>query len=1049
MEYIKKIEQKYRVVVFAVVAMALWIAVGIKYEPTKAKDKEEEKSQLTLEVQSQEFNIHNNVLYSKNDLELSLTLINGRVENYVTQLKKKGYKVRKVGKNIRIKLSKEGSYMPNDFLYQTEERRNVVPVVKEKIKELVIDKTLPEIKEIFNGKGITYAKEKEIFFNAANGRPYLEFKINDKNISSGEFYINGEKIKEIPGKNGSYRYDFPEERVSSYELEVKDLAGNVRKVSKTDLNWCFDYTGPRAIFKPEKELTVSNINGIKTFFSRDMVSFSLLKQKDEGSGIKAVSYFVSQKEVKNLSLLTRFEANQSELKALGVKSCDKAKVQQNTIKYVYAVLMDKAENFVVIPGGRVLVDTVEPQISLETENDAEKLNNEEITNKDIEFKYECSDDFVLEEKTNDFGELKTIANTSYVVYSFEEDEWKQQERKTILRKGIIQLSSKKYRNKRVKIMLRCEDMAGNVAKKYYEVVFDLNNPVITFDFEDEYQYKGKYCYNTSKNARVIISDTNLDAKSVRLKGISKKMYSIESQKKNEIIYKVSFTKEGEFDFYVTCKDYAGNKVESIKQKVLLDKTKPEIEIEYFRHNKNKKNEIVKDYEEGKLHIFDNSLDEEALPRQITNLKGKRIPISYKRKSKNEIVGFFRIDKEVKVKPKITIKDNCGNQVVWKDKNEFLIDKRNPVIEVKGIEDHSETNKEVTIVVNVSDENIDKDACKISLKREGNSQRIEEDYHESSDNFVRKKFFKLNDDDEYLLCIKAKDKAGHKMMQKKNFLINQKGSTFSVYEKENDWNKKAISQEKNIQILEINRSEVQQKYTHIYLYHNNQKKELDKKDYIRKKIDSKNGFYQYLYQIEKSNFQEEGSYSLGVEAIDSLRNNTISLYDDESERFEFVVDKTPPNIQLKTKDLTYDQKKQEYYAEVEVRDVFGVKDVEVLQRKDDKRAKSCEVKKEKNTYRFYSKQKDSSCCFEIKARDYAENNSMIKVFLGRNKEEFHKKNMNHNNFQNKNKSEIEKKTGVFSVLGYFCWGNLVLVIATTIAVFMVIIVIIFLYLYRNK
>ena len=230
-------------------------------------------------------------------------------------------------------------------------------------------------------------------------------------------------------------------------------------------------------------------------------------------------------------------------------------------------------------------------------------------------------------------------------------------------------------------------------------------------------------------------------------------------------------------------------------------------------------------------------------------------------------------------------------------SEFVIDTKEPEASFTGISNGSSKNGDVSLEASVEDANLDISGASASLTGPGGRKvalQRKEDRQGGSVRFILPSIpHSKSFDGYYSLSVKGKDLAGNTVEKEVWFIVNRFGSVFSLEDADGVLGK-YINFTPSLTIREKNADALVDSGTMLVVLRNGVPKILKKgQDYQMESSGSGKEGMEYGYKLEKSIFQEEGSYSIQVYSLDASGNRNYSSKEME---IRFGIDRTPPEIQ---------------------------------------------------------------------------------------------------------------------------------------------------------
>lgn len=183
---------------------------------------------------------------------------------------------------------------------------------------------------------------------------------------------------------------------------------------------------------------------------------------------------------------------------------------------------------------------------------------------------------------------------------------------------------------------------------------------------------------------------------------------------------------------------------------------------------------------------------------------------------------------------------------------------------------------------------------------------------------------------YTLTIWVTDKAGRETESSVTFSINRYGSVYSLDNNLYELNNKVISEiDNNFKIREYNATEVLLDSIKVDITRDGTpiigaNVNIDR---VAVNSDSESGWYEYIYTIDKSNFDLDGIYVIEVTSTDAAGNRSQSLSYDGL-KIEFAIDRTKPDIVSVNGLEEINYKAEKITFDYEVFDAIGLKQVKV-------------------------------------------------------------------------------------------------------------------------
>ena len=245
------------------------------------------------------------------------------------------------------------------------------------------------------------------------------------------------------------------------------------------------------------------------------------------------------------------------------------------------------------------------------------------------------------------------------------------------------------------------------------------------------------------------------------------------------------------------------------------------------------------------------------------------------------------------------KDQAGNEAKAYHSGAFVIDRTAPKLKITNLENHSSNNGKVEPVLQIIDTNMNEGEIKVFLKElEGKKVKLP-DVHEQKisdqeikiamDNFSEKM------DGIYQLSVSAVDLAGNQSEKSIYFNVNRGGSDYTFNtETEAMLQKIFIRDSDKVVICEKNVDWLSE--SSVIISCSGTLRELEKgKDYTVQAKGSETEKKEYTYTIDKSCFQNEGTYVIYVDSKDKAGNH--SSIEQKGVKAGFILDRTAPKIRI--------------------------------------------------------------------------------------------------------------------------------------------------------
>ncbi len=368
---------------------------------------------------------------------------------------------------------------------------------------------------------------------------------------------------------------------------------------------------------------------------------------------------------------------------------------------------------------------------------------------------------------------------------------------------------------------------------------------------------------------------------------------------------LEFGEDGSYTFGFSCEDAAGNRGTYGKTDAfVIDKTPPVLDVHwdnsqpqnecYYAKSRSAVVEVREANlgpEDLKVHVEAYRDGQDKAPPSMGTLRqweegSWRAGITFAED------GRFRM--------RIHCTDLAGNEAVFYESEEFVIDQTPPEVVFENVADCSANQGSVAPILHVRDDNFDPEKTHISFagsSKTGQTPACAKSQMENGFTLLWGDFEHLpQNDDLYRIQAAAADLAGNTVKKTLTFSVNRFGS---VYELEEATAKLAgpggsryAAEEPELVITEYNPDYLD--YYQIICSREGETAELQKgRDYQVEETGTEDTWKAYRYRIGKENFQKEGIYRVTLYSEDRAKNASSSQGKKKS--LEFIVDKTGPGI----------------------------------------------------------------------------------------------------------------------------------------------------------
>ena len=509
------------------------------------------------------------------------------------------------------------------------------------------------------------------------------------------------------------------------------------------------------------------------------------------------------------------------------------------------------------------------------------------------------------------------------------------------------------------VWIEVTDRAGHTSSTNRKFSIDKDAPIINVSYDTS---NGNGYYNQSRTAIITVDERNFDASKFKISGISGTLGSW-SNKDGVWTNTITFSEDGEYQFSLDCTDRVGNVAKTYSsEKFTIDKTNPVLSVNWNLDNPSNGN-FYKETRVATVTVVEKNFDPSKFALQGSGSLG-----GWSSNGDTHTATIsFDVDGEYEFS--ISGEDLAGNKSETYSSGKFIIDKTVPTLEINGVQDGVSYKEDVGVSVKIADSYIDTSATSVTLvgKRNG-SLRLNGSLNEQTGEFYFKEFPRDEKyDDIYTLKATVVDKAGNLVEQNLTFSVNRFGSKYEFINASilNTYLNKAQDVEiveSNVDKLDIDKAKVS------VILDGNETKVKDSLISISES-DGDDGKYNYSYKIDKEAFETDGKYL--VQIYSHAEEGTD--YNSVSEEYSFVLDTVDPTIIVSGIKSNTDYNEYEKNVTIDVRDMSGVKDIEVTLN-----GEKVNPDKENGVYSFKVLEKSSTQDLSVKVTDLAGNTSTTEV-----------------------------------------------------------------------
>ncbi|WP_090421830.1 cell envelope integrity protein TolA [Pseudobutyrivibrio sp. YE44] len=578
-------------------------------------------------------------------------------------------------------------------------------------------------------------------------------------------------------------------------------------------------------------------------------------------------------------------------------------------------------------------------------------------------------------------------------------------------------------------------------------VIDKEAPKVTVAYDNNSPKNKKY-YNTDRVAKITVTDENINQDNLTTQGftcdgIEKATVGAISTSDKDNTFDITFNQDGTYCFKdFSFIDLAGNKCElenadTVYSEFVIDKTAPVVEVNFDNTN----------YENDKY--FNNSrtatidIKEASFSNDLVKLNVLKGTDALPKTSDYTENGdshqtTIKFDKDGTYGFTIKLEDLAGNVSEEYTSNEFVIDTKEPELEITGVEDMSANNGSVNPVITVKDPNLRDNLIDISFFGAKHGLMSPPTEMKLGKEMVTYTILDLpnnkDSDDFYTLNVEIKDLAGNIAQQSLSYSINRYGSVYILGAETTAMvNGYYVTKPQKVVITENNVDEISSREVSVTC-DGNVKILQEGKGYQVSEVNS-DGNHSVTYTINKSNFEKDGFYSVAVYSEDKASNKQSNQT--KNAKVEFMVDTTAPTL------LVADLEEGERYDEAEheftvnVTDTIGVSKLDVyLDSKKEATFSNADLAETGGTVKVTIPEKEETQAVVLVSTDYAGNETRLSynVIVSMKAEKIELKSKVTPNAGDDYDAIAKLKQGKMGWLGVAVLGLLTVIVAVATALF---------------
>ena len=784
----------------------------------------------------------------------------------------------------------------------------------------------------FEGTNGVDSSDKNI--DAVKADDYLAVAVEDTNWST-----NTESNSTYSRVNN---FVFSTDANYTFKFTYTDLAGN-----KAEYNGLYNEEYFFTVDKtaPEGDAKVVDRNKDEHSVLADLlhsITFNIFKNtdyrvdltgEDVTSGVESIEYIYNDPNKEG------YYANEDELAAVSwnpAKNVTGNKdrlsgnftVPVNNQFVVYTKITDYAGNVTYkYPSRGIIADNGVPIVTI-TELNPEDARND-LYSGDIHLRIHVDD--LMQGDTYSGLEhvwytINVSGNTTYsdtIDLLTDENKYQSSEKKTYTKDIVIEKSDT-FNSNDIKVTAYATDFSGNTGRSEEKTFgMDIKAPEINVTYNLNNPSNGRY-YNATRTATVTVTERNFDPSAVRFNitntdgtqpSISGWSHSAGDGVSDSATHTctVTFAADGDYTFTLNATDRAGNATSYGRvDEFTIDQTDPTIQVSYDNNN---------DAEPGYFnasrtatvtineHNF-NAADVNAMITASLQGSGASAPgLSGWTTRGDSHTATVTFSSDADYTFDIDYTDLAGNAAADYTQDSFTVDQTAPEIEFFDITDKSANKGEVAPGVRYSDINYTESGVEITLTGANNGDESVDGIRSSIPNGQS---IKLEDfahekevDDLYTMTAVVTDRAGNDTEQSVMFSVNRFGSVYVMSTDTQELlDKVYTNEEQDLVVTEINVDSLV--FNGISSGRDGNLTTLTEgEDYTVRESGAEDSWKQYIYTIDKENFETEGNYTVTIESEDQAENlsstqvKKVQSPTDETQLYEleFAVDKTAPTVVL--------------------------------------------------------------------------------------------------------------------------------------------------------
>lgn len=710
-------------------------------------------------------------------------------------------------------------------------------------------------------------------------------------------------------------YPFAGNKAYTWTIEYADEAGNEYVLDEATqnnaelFNFALDTIEPEAKVSALPRGTVWNdVLNMFTFNELFNTQVNVVSvSTDNVSPIKMVEYYrVNGDEigaplsVAELKAIYEEDSTKEEAERRFQKSATGISVNPNQKFVVYVRVTDYAGNVDYTSTDGIIADSTAPSITSISPSISIADDGKGLANGDVQVGVNVSDSGYA---------ASGLASVKYKVYSM--GQATQEGDLPVSGQGSVTVSGTMNNSNDVKVEVTAIDKAGNpITSSSSSFRIDTTAPVITVSYDNNTPDSGNL-YNANRVATITVTERNFDPSRIVINITNTEGVIPAISAWTEVLgtgnmdntthtATIVYQADGDYTFDISCTDLAGNKSTTVNYaegtvnptEFTIDQTNPVINVTYDNNDAENDTYFAENRTATITIVEHNFVVDRVVLTQTAKLDGTNIAVPEIKWTHNGDVhtGTIVYDEDGDYTFDVSMTDMAGNQNSDVDfgnsvaAKAFTVDTTINVPAVTGVEDGMSYKDVVIPVISYEDVNFAVSEIKLLRTRNGEiNTDVTEQFITGMEEIkyggegTNDTFGKIAENDGiYTLIVKVTDKAGNEETETVVFTVNRYGSVYAF----NDY----LVSLQDSYVQKVDGSIVITEYNPDELIEDSVKVEITKDGtplsnvvFTLKQIvdastsNGENGWYQYEYAIDASNFVGDGIYKISVSSEDKAGN----------------------------------------------------------------------------------------------------------------------------------------------------------------------------------